>query len=155
MNDHETTVGPPSQLDLLLDHSDLKRLIGLARITRSAFERLAVKDGSNKDLKGMCYDASCFLRRLATAHGIDTEMGEGENHFFVLYGDIVIDVTSTQFDQPMPVAVLPLVEAEKRGPWWKLWARNRPISTWSRPIDARLDEEIDTMMGFGVGEGEL
>jgi len=101
--------------------TDLERLIGLARVTRAAFERVV---GSGSTLCGYCYEASCFLRRLAVAHGIQTELGQGQGHWFVLHGDVVVDVTATQFGVSAKVVVLPLEEAKEKGDWWKLSGRH-------------------------------
>lgn len=98
---------------------DMDRLIALAHQVRTAFERTAVRDNWSTDLCGLCYHASKFLHATSVDLGIDTHVVGGVGHYFVMYGDFVIDVTSTQFGQPDKVAVKPLVEAEKIGPWWQ------------------------------------
>lgn len=136
--------------------TDLERLIGLARIARAAFERVAAKDNYSSHLGGLCYDASCFLRRMATAYGIATDLGHGFGHWFVLYGGTVIDVTSTQFGQPEKIAVLSLEEAARRGNWWVLQGRhNDPPPPWNNRIANMAAEEADGVTGLGVGEAEL
>jgi hypothetical protein len=136
--------------------TDLERLITLARIARAAFERVAARDGYNPTLGGLCYDASCFLRRLASAHGIETDLGHGYGHWFVLHGDTVVDVTSTQFGQPERVAVLPLAEAAKRGQWWELLGRSADAPPpWNNRMADMAAEEADALIGAGAGEDAL
>jgi hypothetical protein len=130
--------------------TDLEHLIGLARIARATFELVAVKNSFHNDLSGLCYDASSFLRRMAKAHGIETELGHGPGHWFVLLGDVVVDITSTQFGQPEKVAVLPLAEAAKRGIWWELYSRHSDPP----PKPDRLGEMAEAMVGLVVGEVE-
>jgi hypothetical protein len=105
------------------ERAALADLVGLARTARAAFERVAEKDDWPSNLSGLCYEASSFLRRMAAAHGIKTDLGKGFGHWFVLLGDTVVDITSTQFGHPDRVAVLSLEEAEKHGEWWELRER--------------------------------
>jgi hypothetical protein len=139
--------------------TDLEQLIKLARITRSAFEKVARKQGYQSNLGGLCYDASNFLRRMAEAYGIPTDLGIGSCHWFVLYGNIVIDVTSTQFDQPEKIAVLPLSVAEERGSWWKLQGRNSdPPKNYRDKMTEIAEEAFENMIdgiSDGIGEAEL
>lgn len=104
--------------------TDLERLVGMARVARAVFERVAERDGWQPDLGGLCYDASCFLRRMAARAGIATDMGQGDGHWFVLLGDMVVDITATQFGVEERVAVVPLGTACGRGPWWRLRGRH-------------------------------
>ena len=137
--------------------TDLERLIGLARIARAVFEQVAMRDNWNPNLCGLCYDASCFLYRLAKREGIVTELGRGIGHWFVLFGDTVIDVTATQFEQPERVMVTSLKQARSRGNWWHLCDRNpdpKPSVAWSDRL-SNLAAEVEEGMGCGVGEGEL
>jgi hypothetical protein len=93
----------------------LADLTGLARIARVVFERVAKRDDWKSDLGGLCYDASAFLYRLATKDGILVELGSSGYHWFVLFGDTVVDVTATQFGWQDRIAVLPLVEVVRKG----------------------------------------
>jgi len=124
--------------------TEFEKLIGLAQIARATYERIAIKSGFGPDLGGMCYYASNFLRKLAKAHGIPTEIGRGMGHWFVIYihdgVDMVVDITATQFDVKDRVAVLPLTDAVKRGAWWELREReDSPTDdAWAK---ASVDEE--------------
>lgn len=101
--------------------TDLDRLCAIALKARRAMEIVAKKDDWPRDLCGLCYDASCFLRTLAAREGIKTELGTGIGHFFVIFNrDTVIDITSTQFGVADRVAVRPLDLAEKVGEWWQV-----------------------------------
>lgn len=120
-----------------MEVEDLKRLLRLARIARSAYEAVARECGYKPDLGGLCYGASQFLRRMAYEHGIATDIGEGNCHWFVLFGDTVVDITATQFGVAESIAVLPLAEAQERGSWWKLQHRSPDQFTksWSMHQD--------------------
>lgn len=126
---------------------DLEKLVGLARIARAAFERFAAKDNWKPDLGGLCYDATCFLRRMAAAQGIATDAGMGRGHWFVLHGDTVVDITSTQFGQSDRVAVLPLAEAQKRGPWWELLERSSALPDAEDRISKAVAQEVEEAEG--------
>jgi len=108
--------------------NDLKRLEKLAWRARRAFERVAEEDRWPSDLGGLCLDASEFLWKLAKENGITTEIGEGLGHWFVLFGDMIIDITSTQFGQPEKVAIIHYAEAGNIGDWWKLIKRHKKPS---------------------------
>lgn len=138
--------------------TEFGKLLRLAGIARNTYEKIASKCGYKPDLGGLCYDASCFLRRLAKAHEIPTEMGQGKGHWFVIYVhegvDMVVDVTSTQFGVEDRIAVLPLFEAMKRGDWWNLQGRRSGISEHSWMTEDE-DKAMEEAFGSGIGEGEL
>lgn len=91
--------------------SKLDRLIRLARVVRSAYEKIYGKYSDlDSDLGGACFDASRQLFRLARDNGIAVEIGIGDGHAFVLLGDTVVDVTATQFGKRQKV----LVSGQKR-----------------------------------------
>ena len=117
--------------------TDLEKLISLAYKARKAFEKVAEIDRWKPNLSGLCFDASCFLRRLARENGIETELGKGDGHYFVLYGNVVIDITATQFGKLDHVCVLPLEEASKIGDFWKLY-----YSYKEYPIHQSCQEKI-------------
>jgi len=120
---------------------DMENLIALAYQVRTAFERTAERDSWNKDLTGLCYHASKFLHAVAVERGIDTQVCGGVGHYFVMYGDFVIDVTSTQFGQPDRVAVKPLVEAGKIGPWWeKMYISDSPSNLHDKTTNIAKEE---------------
>lgn len=104
--------------------TDLERMTLLARRARAAFERVAGRCDWDPCLGGWCLDASMFLRNMAKANGLRVDIGCGYGHYFTLLGDMVVDITSTQFGEKDPVAVLPLAEASKRGRWWEMWKRD-------------------------------
>jgi len=135
--------------------SDLAKLIGLARITRTIFERVARKEGYPSNLGGLCYDASCFLRKMAKAQGIQTDLGETCIHYFVLHGDTVIDVTSTQFGQEEKVAVLPLEKAKTIGTWWDLQHRLTYNPDTINHSLLKVADDVNEEIEGGIGEAEL
>ncbi len=140
---------------------DLERLVDLARIVRAAFERVAEVHDYPSNLGGLCYDASTYLLRMARSQGIDVQLGHGVGHWFVLLGDTIVDVTSTQFGQPDRIAVLPLAEASKIGNWWELRERlgEIPHPAWSTSVVKTADEAVGILeeeaSGAGAGEGAL
>ena len=119
---------------------NLERLVGLAHLARRVFERVAEIDGWPADLCGLCYNASMFLLDLARRDGIEAELGDGVGHFFVLYGDTVVDITATQFAAMTKlsdkVMVLPLAEAARLGNWWRIESRNTLL------IPTKMDERL-------------
>jgi len=144
---------------------DIDRLVSLARIVRRAFEMYAegaLPGGANvgfhrfaSDLCGLCYDSSLTLMRLAKRQGIGgVRIGEcrEQYHWFVLLDDMVVDMTSTQFDRSERVDVLPLEQAERIGCWWALGARldkpKFPESEHSR-IGLAIAEELLKQEGNG------
>jgi hypothetical protein len=132
--------------------TDLERLISLARTTRAVFERVAKQCGSRPDLGGYCYDASCFLHRLAARNGIAVEVGMGNGHYFVLLGDTVVDVTATQFEQPESVMVDTVAGAARRGNAWELRGRDsNPAEPWSCGL-TKMVEEIEAEMTASKAE---
>lgn len=135
--------------------TDLERLIGLARIARAAFERVAIKDHWKNDLAGLCYDASSFLRRMALAHGIETELGHGFGHWFVLYGNVVVDITATQFGHPDKVAVMSLSVAQSLGSWWRLQGRHSDPPPDPDRLGRLAENEAEDLMELTVREAEL
>lgn len=130
-----------------MGQEDFKQLLRLARIARSAYEVVARECGYKPDLGGLCYDASQFLRRMAFEHGIITDLGAGRAHWFVLFGDTVVDITATQFGVQENIAVLPLVEARERGDWWKLEHRSPdfPTKSWSIHQDTIAENAVKVM----------
>lgn len=133
--------------------TDLERLVGLARITRGAFERVARMRSYPKDLGGLCHCASSFLARLAEAHGIEVELGRGIGHWFVLYGGtIIVDVTATQFGVKEKIVVLLVDKARKRGEWWDLQDTN---SVFDGHYHEEAAKTVEEAMGLGIGEAEL
>jgi hypothetical protein len=135
--------------------TDLERLIGLARIARAAFERVAAENGYRDHLGGLCYDASSFLRRMALAYGIKTDLGQAHGHWFVLFGDVVVDITSTQFGHPDKVAVLSLSVAQSLGSWWQLLGRHSDLPPRPDRLAELAEKEAEDLMGMAVGEAEL
>lgn len=109
--------------------SKLDRLKMLARVVRHAYEKIY---GQHSSLAGACFDASRQLFRLAKDNGLDVEIGIGDGHAFVLLGDIVVDVTATQFRKRQKV----LVAKQK----WLTKRRKRPRFPW-RPwvLESRHD----------------
>ena len=128
---------------------ELRQLIKLAQFTRCVFERMEERHNRPNDLRGLCYEASLYLYNLAKAHGITVEIGRGTCHWFVLYGDTVVDVTSTQFGHPERVAVLPLEKAEGCGSWWHLQGKESPLADEVYyHIASSADREVGEMGGF-------
>lgn len=131
--------------------TDLEQLINLARFTRTVFEKKA-SNGWREDLAGMCYDASCFLYTIAKAHGIDTKIGAGYRHYFIVYNNMIIDVTATQFGVKEKVVVMPIEEAMIAGKWWEFIG----FESVSYPeYERKIDDGVVEGLIAGVGEGEL
>jgi hypothetical protein len=128
--------------------TDLELLINLARFTRTVFE----KESRLEDLAGMCYDASCFLHTIAKAYGIETRIGAGVGHYFVVYNNMIIDVTATQFGIKEKVVIIPIDKAKEVGRWWDFMG----FEDVSYPEYYRKkDDAVVEGLIAGVGEGEL
>jgi len=126
--------------------TDLEKLTVLAWAVRRAYDRYSstIHKIDNPDLAGYCYEASARLYRLAKTHGLDVKLCQGVGHWFVEFGGKVVDVTSTQFQQPEKVAVLDKNEAEKRGDWWKLKSvyKTLPFDLYHHGEDDEIEKEM-------------
>jgi hypothetical protein len=113
--------------------SKLDRLIRLARVVRSAYEKIY---GKHSNLGGACFDASRQLFRLAKDNGLVVEIGIGDGHAFVLLNNTVVDVTATQFGKRRKVLVAKRKQLEKQrsfNHWpWRLESRHDNIGSANR-----------------------
>jgi hypothetical protein len=100
--------------------NDLMRLLGLARKIRLALEKVAIENGYNDDLGGLCYDATLILSEIASQSNIEVELAQGYGHWFVLYNDMIVDITATQFGVKEKVMVISTSEVHHIGNRWTL-----------------------------------